>query len=42
MSQPPKASDKPRFSAGLVTFLVALIWVGMFAFFIMKGAQGFH
>lgn len=42
MSQTSVSSNnKPRFSAGLVTLIITLIWIGLFAYFVFKGAQGF-
>ncbi len=43
MSQTSVTSNgKPRFSAGLVTLIVTLIWLGVFAYFMLQGAKGFQ
>ncbi|WP_255644534.1 hypothetical protein [Mesopusillimonas faecipullorum] len=43
MSQTSVASrNKPRFSAGLVTAIIALFWIGFFVYFVVKGAEGLH
>lgn len=34
------ANDKPKFSAGLVTAIIALVFIGLFGFFYLKGADG--
>lgn len=34
------ANDKPKFSAGLVTVIVTLVFVALFGFFVMEGAEG--
>jgi|TARA_A100001391_G_scaffold205456_1_gene206574 hypothetical protein len=34
------AHDTPKFSPGLVTAIVALIWVAVFAGFIIVGMEG--
>jgi len=39
---PTSISTRPRFSALRVTFIVTLVWVGLFAYFVYKGAQGFQ
>ena len=36
------SNGKPRFSAGLVTLIVTLIWLGVFAYFMLQGAKGFQ
>jgi|GEM_PF-4213180 len=40
MSHTAPASNKPRFSAFRATLVITLVWVGLFAWFIHKGAQG--
>ena len=34
------ANDKPKFSAGLVTAIITLVFVALFGLFYLKGAEG--
>ena len=34
------ANDKPKFSAGLVTAIITLVFIALFGFFYLKGAEG--
>ncbi|WP_158214020.1 hypothetical protein [Pusillimonas sp. T2] len=36
------ANDKPKFSAGLVTVIITLVFVALFGFFVMEGAAGIN
>jgi hypothetical protein len=38
----PSSNDKPRFSAGLVTLVVTLVFAALFVHFYLEGAKGFQ
>jgi len=36
------ANEKPKFSAGLVTAIITLVFIALFGFFYLQGAEGIN